>query len=102
MLNPNMTRVWTYKNGGGFYELTPQSIAKGAAFLGDDCVLFSPIARMFAPTSYDRAIDLDAWLKTNRGAFLASETERAYCLAIQDQITCTFEPSGHEPFILPE
>lgn len=71
MLNPNMTKVWA---DNGFYELTNQAITKGAAFLGDRCILFSPVGRYLAPTSYDRA----------------------FCLAIKDDITSPFQPSGHE------
>lgn len=92
MLNQNMTRVWA---DNGFYELTPDAVTKGAAILGDKTILFSPVSRYLAPTSYDRAIDLQAWIKGGT-CKIANDIERAYCLAIQDQITSSFQESGHE------
>ena len=92
MLNPNMTMVWA---NNGFYELTPTAITKGAAFLGDTCILFSPVGRFLAETTYERAIHLQSWIKSG-SCKIANDVERAFCLAIQDDITCTFQPSGHE------
>lgn len=92
MLNPNMTRVWA---DNGFYELTATAITKGAAFLGEHCILFSPVGRYLAPTSYDRAIDLGGWI-AGGSCKIANDIERAFCLAIKDDITSTFQPSGHE------
>ncbi len=101
MLNPNKTTLWSNKRAG-FYELTPMALSKGVAILDDQTIVFAPISRFFAPTSYDLAIDVDAWLATGKGVHLATEQEAAYCLAIQAEITCEFRPSGHEPFILNE
>lgn len=97
-MNDNKTRVWF---DDGFYDLTPMALTKGAAILGQTCILFSPVSRFLAPHSYDFAVDVVGWVKMGT-CKIANDVERAFCLAIQDEIRCPFEPSRFEVCAVPE
>lgn len=64
-----------------FYLLTAGSIEQGAAFVENECWVFSPITRHVAKTTYEMAIRLEGWAR------LASEAERAYCLSMRAELT---------------